>query len=104
MLEHEADWGESIIQEYNRLMEEAGKREAQQQGNGQAQKENVQTRYSTKAQDQLTEDKYFQRAIDAWDGTSSGGRVNIETIAAATGRMQSTLQAMADEAREASGQ
>ena len=27
MLEHEADWGESIIQEYNRLMEEAGKRE-----------------------------------------------------------------------------
>lgn len=41
MLEHEADWGETIIQEYNRLMEEAGKREAQQQGNGQAQKENV---------------------------------------------------------------
>lgn len=27
MLEHEADWGETIIQEYNRLMEEAGKRE-----------------------------------------------------------------------------
>lgn len=27
MLEHEADWGESIVQEYNRLMEEAGKRE-----------------------------------------------------------------------------
>ena len=27
MLEHEANWGESIIQEYNRLMEEAGKRE-----------------------------------------------------------------------------
>lgn len=27
MLEHEADWGESIIQEYNRLMEETGKRE-----------------------------------------------------------------------------
>lgn len=27
MLEHEADLGESIIQEYNRLMEEAGKRE-----------------------------------------------------------------------------
>lgn len=27
MLEHEADWGESIIQEYNRLMKEAGKRE-----------------------------------------------------------------------------
>lgn len=80
MLEHEADWGESIIQEYNRLMEEAGKREAQQQGNGQAQKENVQTRYSTKAQDQLTEDKYFQRAIDAWDGTSSGGRVKIGVI------------------------
>ena len=80
MLEHEADWGESIIQEYNRLIEEAGKREAQQQGNGQAQKENVQTRYSTKAQDQLTEDKYFQRAIDAWDGTSSGGRVKIGVI------------------------
>lgn len=80
MLEHEADWGESIIQEYNRLMEEAGKREAQQQGNGQAQKKNVQTRYSTKAQDQLTEDKYFQRAIDAWDGTSSGGRVKIGVI------------------------
>lgn len=80
MLEHEADWGESIIQEYNRLMEEAGKREAQQQGNGQAQKENVQTRYSTKAQDQLIEDKYFQRAIDAWDGTSSGGRVKIGVI------------------------
>ena len=80
MLEHEADWGESIVQEYNRLMEEAGKREAQQQGNGQAQKENVQTRYSTKAQDQLTEDKYFQRAIDAWDGTSSGGRVKIGVI------------------------
>lgn len=80
MLEHEADRGESIIQEYNRLMEEAGKREAQQQGNGQAQKENVQTRYSTKAQDQLTEDKYFQRAIDAWDGTSSGGRVKIGVI------------------------
>lgn len=80
MLEHEVDWGESIIQEYNRLMEEAGKREAQQQGNGQAQKENVQTRYSTKAQDQLTEDKYFQRAIDAWDGTSSGGRVKIGVI------------------------
>lgn len=80
MLEHEADWGETIIQEYNRLMEEAGKREAQQQGNGQAQKENVQTRYSTKAQDQLTEDKYFQRAIDAWDGTSSGGRVKIGVI------------------------
>ncbi len=80
MLEHEADWGESIIQEYNRLMEEAGKREAQQQGNGQAQKENEQARYSTKAQDQLTEDKYFQRAIDAWDGTSSGGRVKIGVI------------------------
>lgn len=80
MLEHEANWGESIIQEYNRLMEEAGKREAQQQGNGQAQKKNVQTRYSTKAQDQLTEDKYFQRAIDAWDGTSSGGRVKIGVI------------------------
>lgn len=80
MLEHEADWGETIILEYNRLMEEAGKREAQQQGNGQAQKENVQTRYSTKAQDQLTEDKYFQRAIDAWDGTSSGGRVKIGVI------------------------
>ena len=27
LLEHEADWGESIVQEYNRLMEEAGKRE-----------------------------------------------------------------------------
>ena len=80
MLEHEADWGESIVQEYNRLMEEAGKREAQQQGNGQAQKENEQARYSTKAQDQLTEDKYFQRAIDAWDGTSSGGRVKIGVI------------------------
>lgn len=80
MLEHEADWGESIIQEYNRLMEEAGKRETQQQGNGQAQKENEQARYSTKAQDQLTEDKYFQRAIDAWDGTSSGGRVKIGVI------------------------
>ena len=34
----------------------------------------------------------------------SGGRVNSETIAAATGRMQSTLQAMAVEARKASGQ
>ena len=80
MLEHEADWGESIIQEYNRLMEEAGKREAQQRENGQAQKETGEARYSTKEQDQLTEDKYFQRAIDAWDGTSSGGRVKIGVI------------------------
>ena len=27
MLEQQADWGETIVQEYNRLMEEAGKRE-----------------------------------------------------------------------------
>ncbi len=80
MLEHEADWGADILRAYDQLMEKAGKREAQQRGNGQARKENEQARYSTKAQDQLVEDKYFQRAIDAWDGTSNGGRVKIGVI------------------------
>ena len=80
MLKHEEDWAADILRAYDQLMEKAGKREAQQRGNGQARKENEQARYSTKAQDQLVEDKYFQRAIDAWDGTSNGGRVKIGVI------------------------
>lgn len=36
--------------------------------------------YSSRAQDQLEEDKYYTRAIDKWDGKASGGRMKVGSI------------------------
>lgn len=36
--------------------------------------------FSTRAEDQLDEDKYYKTLIDKWDGTATGGRFKVGTI------------------------
>ena len=83
MLEHEAAEAEGIIAEYNRLMEKAAEAEKKNHlRENTKMNENAETamQFSIKDEDQLEEDKYFERMLDKWDGEATGRRVKVAEI------------------------